>query len=66
MHMYIELSGYTDNVSYLKMFIILDAAYRIHNAISRIITADVLKNPMLSDVLNLLRINGISILIHID
>ena len=46
MYMYIELSGYADNVSYLNMFIILDAAYRIHNAISRIITADVLKSPV--------------------
>jgi hypothetical protein len=47
---------------------IYNLAYRIsiHNVISDIIMLDVLKNPMLSDVLNVLHVNGICILILIN
>ena len=36
-----------------------------YNVISGMIMPDVIRNPMLSDVLNLLHINGISLLIRI-
>jgi len=37
-----------------------------YNIISEIITPDMLKNPIWSDVLNVLLVNAISMLIHID
>ena len=55
--MYIEQSIYISNASFPRMFIIWHDAYLYYNAIFGIIMQDVLKNPMLSDVLNLLHIN---------
>ena len=48
-----------DNIYSLALYL------SIHNAISGMIMLDLLKYPMLSDVLNLLYVNGVSKLIRI-